>query len=305
MKTNYNVFKAVVVALLFSCSAWSQTTITQWNFNGVDNTSVPGGVSSPTPSVGTGSAELVALTLAATFASGNSTTGTLETETTSPPNFGWNSTGYPASGTGDKTAGVRFNVNTVGYSNIIFKFEQRLSNTANNTYIVQYTADRTAGAPVWVDGPIFTFTPAATGTGDTWYNGRTADFSTVTALDNNPNVAFRVLSTFDPGTGNYLAARSTSTYAGGTVRYDMVTVTGNTLTTTKFNGEDKAFTIFPNPSNKEVVTLSEAQDISVYDVAGKLILQAKNTKTIDTGSFNSGVYFIRTTTGLVQKLVVK
>lgn len=305
MKTNYNVFKAVVVAFLFSCSAWSQTTITQWNFNGVDNTSVPGGVSSPTPAVGAGSAELVALTLAATFASGNSTTGTTETETTSPPNFAWNSTGYPASGTGDKTAGVQFNVGTTGYSNIIFKFEQRLSNTANNTYVVQYTADRTAGSPVWVDGPVFNVTPAPTGTGDTWFNGRTADFSAVTALNNNPNVAFRVLSTFDPGTGNYLAARSTSTYAGGTVRYDMVTVTGQTLTTKNFNGSDKAFTISPNPSNKEVVTLSEAQDISVYDVAGKLILQAKNTKTIDTGSFNSGVYLIKTPTGLVQKLVVK
>jgi len=306
MKTNYNVLKAAVVALLFSSNAWSQATIAQWNFNGADNTSVPGGVSSPTPSLGAGSAQLVALTLAATFASGNSTMGTLETETTSPPNFAWNSTGYPALGAPDKTSGVQFNVSTVNQAGIIFKYEQRLSNTASNSYIVQYTADRTAVAPQWVDGPLFSITPAATGTGDTWYNGVVADFSTETDIDNNPNVAFRVLSTYNPGTGNYLAARSTSTYAGGTVRYDMVTVTSNvTLATTQFEAGEHALTIFPNPSNKEIVNLSEAQDVTVYDVAGKLIFQAKNTKTIDTGSFNTGVYIIKTATGLVQKLVVK
>jgi hypothetical protein len=305
MKTNYNVLKTFAIALLFSTVSWSQATIAQWNFNGPDNTSVPGGAASPSVSVGAGSAQLVALTLPATFASGNSTVGTLETETTSPPNFGWNSTGYPATGTGDKTAGVQFNVSTVGQAGIIFGFEQRLSNTANNTYIVQYTADRTAASPVWVDGPVFTFVPAATGTGDTWYNSRIANFETVTALDNNPNVAFRVLSTFDPGTGNYLAARSTSTYAGGTVRYDMVGIYSNvTLATSQFESK-KQFTISPNPTNKGIVTLSQPQDIKVYDLTGKLILDAKNAETINTQSFNAGVYMVQAKSGETTKLVVK
>ncbi|HOZ75229.1 MAG TPA: T9SS type A sorting domain-containing protein [Flavobacterium sp.] len=306
MKTNYNVLKTIAIALLFSTASWSQATIAQWNFNGPSNTEVPGGVSSPTPSVGAGSAELVALTLAATFASGNTTVGTLETETTSPPNYGWNSTGYPATATApDKTSGVQYNVSTVGQAGIIFRFEQRLSNTSNNTYVVQYTADRTAGSPVWVDGPVFTFTPAATGTGDTWYNARIANFETVTALDNNPNVAFRILSTYDPVAGTYLAARSTSTYAGGTVRFDMVTITSNvTLATSQFASK-KAFAVYPNPTSKGIVTLSQPQDINVYDLTGKLIYTAKNAETINTQSFNAGVYMVQTATGETTKLVVK
>lgn len=306
MKTNYNVLKTIAIALLFSTASWGQATIAQWNFNGPSNTEVPGGVSSPTPSVGAGSAELVALTLPATFASGNTTVGTLETETTSPPNYGWNSTGYPATATApDKTSGVQYNVSTVGQAGIIFRFEQRLSNTSNNTYVVQYTADRTAGSPVWVDGPVFTFTPAATGTGDTWYNARIANFETVTALDNNPNVAFRILSTYDPIAGTYLAARSTSTYAGGTVRFDMVTITSNiTLATSQFASK-KSFAVYPNPTNKGIVTLSQPQDVNVYDLTGKLIYTAKNAETINTQSFNAGVYMVQTASGETTKLVVK
>jgi len=308
MKTNYNLFKIVTVALLFSYNAWSQATIAQWNFNGPSNTEVPGGVSAPTPSVGAGNAALVNLSLAATFASGNTTAGTLETETTSPPNFGWNTTGYPALGAGgSKGSGVQFNVSTVGQAGIVFKFEQRLSNTSANTYVAQYTTDRTAGTPEWVDAATFTFTPAATGTGDTWYNtaARTVDVSTVTALDNNPNVAFRIVSAFSPGTSDYLAARSTSTYAGGTVRYDMVTVTSNTtLGTTSFETAKNTFKVYPNPSNREVVRFNQVQDVKVYDTLGKLVLSAKNASSIDTKSFNTGIYFIKTANGLTKKLIV-
>lgn len=309
MKTNYNALKMVTVALLFSYNAWSQATIAQWNFNGPSNTEVAGGASSPTPSVGAGSAALVNLSLAATFASGNTTAGTLETETTSPPNFGWNTTGYPALGAGgSKGSGVQFNVSTVGQAGIVLKFEQRLSNTSANTYVAQYTTDRTAVAPVWVDAATFTFTPAATGTGDTWYNNsaRTVDVSSITDLDNNPNVAFRVVSAFSPGTSDYLAARSTSTYAGGTVRYDMVTITSNTsLGTTSFESAKNAFKVYPNPSNRELVRFNQAQDIKVYDTLGKLILSAKNVSSIDTKSFNSGIYFIKTANGVTKKLIVK
>ena len=75
MKTNYNVLKIVAIALLFTCNSWAQATIAQWNFNGpLDN--VPGGASSPLVSVGAGTAQLVGGTTA-TFASGNTTAGTL------------------------------------------------------------------------------------------------------------------------------------------------------------------------------------------------------------------------------------
>ena len=305
MKTKYTILKTFAIALLFTCNSWSQTTIAQWNFNGTSATTIPGGETSPTTSLGAGSAELVGGTTA-TFASGNSTAGTLETETTSPPNYGWNSTGYAPAGTDSKLRGVQFNVSTVGQAGIIFKFEQRLSNTSSNTYVVQYTANRTATTPVWVDAQTFTFTPAATGTGDTWYNARIVDVSTKTELNNNLNVAFRVVSAFDPNTGDYLASNSGKTYAGGTVRYDMVTITSNTtLGITSFETNAKEFIISPNPSYKEIVHFNENQDIKVYNTIGKLIFEAQNASSVDTKSFSEGVYFIKTANGITKKLIVR
>jgi hypothetical protein len=305
MKTNYFVVKIVAITIMFTCNSWAQATIAQWNFNGVDATSVPGGASAPLVSVGAGTAQLIGGTTAS-FASGNSTAGTLETEITTPPNYAWGTTGYPATGVGSKTAGVQFNVSTVGQAGIIFRFEQRHSNTSSNTYVAQYTADVTAGTPVWVDAQTFTFTPAATGTGDTWYNARIVDVSTVTALDNNPNVAFRVVSAFDPTAGNYVASKLGSTYGGGTARFEMVTITSNiTLGVSQFETADNQFKVYPNPSNKEVVTFNKAQDISIFDTLGKLIYSAKNVNSIDTKSYKTGVYFIKTASGATAKLMVK
>ena len=310
MNTNYTLFKTTLVALFFTYTSWSQATIAQWNFNGASATEVAGGATSPQVSLGTGTAQLVGAATA-TFDSGNTTAGTLETETTSPPNFSWNTEGYAAAATDNKGRGVQFNVSTVGQAGIVFKFEQRLSNSANNTYIVLYTADRTAGTPTWIEAQTFTFTPAATGTGDTWYNStlRTVDVSGVTALDNNPNVAFRVVSAFDPVAGDYVAARSTNVYSAGTggkVRYEMVTITSNTtLGTAAFESAKSNFKMFPNPSKKEIVQFNAAQDVSVFDILGKLILKANNTTRIDTKSFRSGVYVVKTKTGITRKLIVK
>lgn len=307
MKTNYNLFYTLAAALLFSTASFAQATIAKWNFNGTAADAVAGGVNAPTPSEGAGTASLVGGTTA-TFASGNSSTGTTETETTSPPNFGWNTTGYPAPGVGSKTAGVQFNVSTVGQMGITFSFENRHSNGAANTIVLQYTENAAVGAPVWVDAETFTFTPAATGTGDTWYNGRSFDFSNVTALNNNPNVAFRIVSAFDPVTGDYLASRSTNTYAapGGTLRFDQVKVSSaTTMGLEEINPTRNAFTVSPNPSNKEVVSFNEAFDVEVYNVAGKVIFKGSNVSTMDTSDFASGVYFVKNQNGAVQKLIVK
>jgi hypothetical protein len=307
MKTNYTLFYTLAAAVLFSTASFAQATIAKWNFNGPAADAIPGGVDSPTVSEGAGTALLVGGTTA-TFASGNTTAGTTETETTSPPNFGWNTTTYPAPGIGSKTAGAQFNVSTVGQVGITFTFEQRHSNGAANTVVVQYTTDSSVASPVWVDAQTFTFTPAATGTGDTWYNGRTTNLSGVTALDNNANVAFRVVSAFDAVAGDYLASRSTNTYAapGGTLRFDQVAVTSaSTMATPEFSADQNAFTIYPNPSNKEVVSFNQAYDIEVYNVTGKIIFKASNVSTVDTNNFASGIYMIKNQNGAVRKLIVK
>jgi len=307
MKTNYNVLKLVAVALLISTTSWGQATIAQWNFNGATATDVPGGGSSPLISVGAGLSELIGGTTGS-FSAGNASPGTIETEPVAT-NFGWQTTGYAPAGTDNKVRGVQFNVSTVGQAGIVFKFEQRLSNSASNTYVVLYTTDNEAPIPVWVEAQTFTITPAETGTGDTWYNNRTVDVSSVTELNNNPFVGFKIVSAFDPIVGDYVAARSTNVYSagtGGTVRFDMVTVSSNeTLGVSQFEASSNEFVISPNPSNKEIVTFNQTQDVEVFDTLGKLVLTAKNTNSIDTKSFHSGIYFIRTGSGVTRKLVVK
>jgi len=298
---------SIAIALLVSSTSWGQATIAQWNFNGPTAVDVPGGGAAPIVSTGIGTAELVGGTAGA-FAAGNTSVGTIETEPVAT-NFAWQTTGYAPAGTDNKVRGVQFNVSTVGQAGIVFKFEQRLSNSANNTYVVMYTTDSEAPVPVWVEAQTFTFTPAATGTGDTWYNGRTVDVSGVTELNNNPFVAFKIVSAFDPIAGDYVSARSTNVYSagtGGTVRFDMVTITSNSsLAVSQFETNATEFKVYPNPSNKEVVTFNQTQDVEVFDTLGKLVLKAKNTNSIDTKSFHSGIYFVKTGSGVTRKLVVK
>lgn len=311
MKTNYTVFKMIALALMFTCNSWGQTTLAKWNFNGADAASVPGGGSNPLPSEGSGTIGLVGTTStsATPFAAGVNSAGVGSSDpvTTNPPNLAWALTSFPALGTGNKTSGIQINFVSANYAGIRVKFDQRLSNKAANTYVVQYTTDRLAASPVWVDAQTFTFTPAATGTGDVWYNNRTVDLTGITGLNNNDIPAIRIVAAFDPNLGDYLASTSTSTYDGtGVVRFDMVTVTADaSLSTSQFDADNQAFTVSPNPSNREIVSFNKAIDIEVYDVLGKMITKATQTTTLDTSNFNSGVYLIKTATGATQKLVVK
>lgn len=304
MKLIY-IFSAVFVYFIFSTETlWSQTTIAQWNFNGTSATTILGGETSPLPSSGSGSAELVGGTTA-TFASGLSSGGSSDPVATSPPNYGWNTTNYAALGTENKERGVQFNVSTTGFGGITFRFDQRLSNTANNTYVVQYTADRTATTPIWVDAQTFTFTPDSGGTtGDVWYNLRTVDFSLLTILNNNPNVAFRVVSAFDPVAGNYLAATSNSTYStSGTVRFDMVTVSAAVLSIDEFVNVQNKFLFYPNPVKDNMIYFNGFSSVSIYDNLGKNVLNATDVKQLGVSNLNSGLYFIKNSEGKVSKMI--
>jgi hypothetical protein len=85
---------------------------------------------------------------------------------------------------------------------------------------LQYTTDITAATPVWIDAQLFDGNA-----GDTWFNNRSFNLASVTALNNNPNAGFRVVATFVPSTTAY--AGSATAYAPtGTWRFDMVTVKG-------------------------------------------------------------------------------
>ncbi len=200
--------------------------ITLWNFNGSSTADVPGGPTSPQPAQGNGSASLVGGTTAS-FASGAASGGSSDPTMGVPPNYGWNITTFPAQGTLPQTAGVQFNVSTLGYTNIQFQFDQRFSNTSANTAAVLYNLDVTDVNSSWNVAEIL----APVTTGDAWANQRLVDLSSIVGVANNPNLGIRIVSDFaSAAVGQYIAANPSSNYsANGTWRFDMVTFIGTQL----------------------------------------------------------------------------
>jgi predicted extracellular nuclease len=183
--------------------AHALTTITQWTFD-YPNTTMPA------PSTGTGIASLVGTT-----APSGSFAGL--------PGNGWQTTSYPTQGTGNKTAGVQFQISTTGWQDIEFSFNIRHSNASANTIVVRYSTD---GGSTFTD--VATYTVNA---GDTWYT-RTVDLSSYPAVNNIPDLRVRVVSSFAPPTNTQYVASNhpTSTYGtSGALRFDNVTFRGNTI----------------------------------------------------------------------------
>ncbi|WP_395047451.1 choice-of-anchor I family protein [Flavobacterium sp.] len=82
-------------------------------------------------------------------------------------------------------------------------------------------------------------------------------------------------------------------------------VNTNNLSTEGFFVEPKTFVIFPNPSENGVVYFNRVADFELYDFSGKLIQQGKNALTIDTSQLSAGIYLVKTSGGIVKKLVIK
>lgn len=192
---------AIALVALTAAHA-SAAVITQWNFASQTTAT----------NIGTGTASLFGGTTAI-YAAGFGGTGT----------YRWSTSTYPAAAAASMTAGVQFSASTTGYDSIVISWNERHSNTSANTVSVQTTLDGTN----WAEVQVFTFTPAATGTGDTWYS-RSVILDAAAA--GNANFGFRVLAAWSPGTSSYLASKAGSAYAvTGTLGYDSVTVSGTAV----------------------------------------------------------------------------
>ncbi len=187
--------------------------ITQWNFNG-------NSTGTTSPSIGSGKASLFG-SATATFASGTASGGSTDTLTTSS-NYAWNTTNYTTD-----PSGVRFDISTVGFENIIVSFDVRFSNTASRFLKLQYTTDSVNFVDYNGD---FTDTAGlyrAAG-GDMWKRLIKADLTNISGVANNAKFGFRIIPAKDPVSGNFVAANRNSSFStSGTLRYDMVTVSGS------------------------------------------------------------------------------
>ena len=215
------------LAVAIAAPAFAQTAITQWNFNGTSTTTVPGGTAAPTASTGSGVASLIG-GATATFSSGAASGGSSDPVTTAPPNYAWNLTNFPAQSAGSGTAGAQFAVSTAGYENITIRWDTRFSNTSNRFLQLLYSIDgSTFGSTGLENGGVFENTSG----GDVWSNGISFSLSSIAGASDNASFVFRIVSVFSPTTGAYVASNSpTSTYAAtGTMRFDMVTVSGTLI----------------------------------------------------------------------------
>ncbi len=199
------------LATVFAMGTAHADVVAQWNFNSAkpDGSTSTG---STLPSVGAGSLNLIGGVTSPSF---NSATGS--SDPAASDNSGWQTTTYGAQGSGNKARGLEVKVDASAFTDVVFTYDLRHSNTSSRYELAQYSLDGVN----FIDYAVFDGNQ-----GDTWFNGRTIDLSNIAGADHNANLAFRVVATFAPGTSGYLASDASKTFAGsGTWRFDMVTVT--------------------------------------------------------------------------------
>lgn len=200
-------------------SSTSGSVIALWNFNSAPSDGNTG-TGTLSPAIGTGTAAYIGGTAAA--GSGEYAGGSA-TDTNATDNTGWNTSTYPAATVGNKTAGVRFNVSTLGRQNISIRWDQRQSGSGSRYMRLQYTTNGTD----FVDYS----TPITNAT--TNFEPKTNNLAAIPLVNNNASFAFRIVAEFESSAigsanGNYVGA--TSGYGtSGTVRFDLLTITGDPI----------------------------------------------------------------------------
>src|SRR5437763_805719 len=218
--------KRLLFSLALSITAASAYAeiIAQWTFNSSppDSDKSTGTI---TPTLGIGSAALLN-GITATFSDGSANDPAPSTD-----DSGWQMTHYPPQGTSNKTAGVQFNVSTVGYSNIVVRWDHRVTSTASKYFRLQFSSD---GGNTFTDYPSPVIAQTASSTAS-YYEAQTNSLAAFPAVNDNPNFAFRIVSEWEStalGTTNdgYAVLSATSGYStAGNVRFDFVTITGMPL----------------------------------------------------------------------------
>lgn len=202
----------LLAATLLAANAHADT-VAQWNFNANPDTTTIEDTLKASISNGGARLSVVGLTGTPTF----------------PSQTGSSDPGVAASGVGtlstagygacaNLSCGVQFAVDTTGYENIFFSFDQKNSGTGSGYTALLYTLD----GDNWLQATTFQSTTTD------WYNGRSFDFSGIAGASNNESFAVQLVAMYAPGTSAYVG--TTSAFGNnGTIRYDMVTFSGAEL----------------------------------------------------------------------------
>ena len=85
----------------------------------------------------------------------------------------------------------------------------------------------------------------------------------------------------------------------------MYTLDNVILSTPEFGITSGAsFVLYPNPANSQVF-VSKPGSYSIFDISGRLVIEAINVASINTSSLSSGTYIVKNEEGISQKLIVE
>ncbi len=201
---------AVIGLITVVISSAQATIITQWNFNDGDTGNFPGGVNSPSPSIGEGQA----------LAVGNVTLDRISGIGSSDPevidlNRAWGARGYDPFEVAQGLAGVEFRVSTMGFENIRLKLDQNKDPRSLRFSQIEVSVGGIVYTPVaLIDGSLVNRP-------DFWFNSLDFDLSGVPGVSNNSQIGIRIVSVF-PEESSVGGGDDWETSAG--VYYDQVTI---------------------------------------------------------------------------------
>lgn len=263
-------------------STVAQTTLTLWNFDS----------SSTTPSTGSGTLSLVGgVTPASTaFPAGNPASGKSYSVTT-----------FPGDTAASGTAGYQFAVNTVGYMGITVSFDVSGTNQSSAWQQYEYTTNGTTWTSLGNNGSSLLTVPFGS-----------KSFTLPASCDNNPNLAFRIVSIFAQPANIAYASVQGGGYNGNNGKWQIDNIR---FTYSSLGLKDNTITglkIYPNPAKTSLFITSDditTKNIIIYNVLGKVVLTAKvNNGFINVSSLANGVYIIKITEEgktVTRKLIIE
>src|SRR5688572_2568733 len=162
----------ILILFLFATVLARAATLAQWDFNSMTFDFDPT-TGSLVPLVGSGTAARLGTTTESfTAANGG-------TDPNAGDNSNWRLATFPAQGTGNKTSGVEFRVDTTGYEIITMAWDQQNSATANRYWRIQYSGD----------GSNFTDYVVIENTLIAAWTNFSVNFTPIPAANNNSNFA--------------------------------------------------------------------------------------------------------------------
>lgn len=173
-----------------------------------------------------------------------------------------------------------FSNSTFGYHDIKFSFAAQ-NNLAADAVTIDYSV--AAGAGTWITTGLATSSFPLTSA----YQQYTIDFSTIAAVNNNPNFKIRVRFTGTDMTVNL----------GNSVNFNNISIKGKQDNLSIVELDDKLeFVMYPNPTSNVLNLVYSYQDVTyaIYAIDGKLIKSGVlDNPQIDVANIQKGIYLLQ------------